>query len=94
MTNIHTKPSFYILMAIVVIVVIIAYQLNKIPDSFEMTTSSLLGLADTKIRYEKRNDKYYKKVTSSVAGSTSSGIEVQITKEDYKNAYKQYQSQA
>jgi len=91
MTNIHTKPSFYILMAFVVIVVIIVYLLNKTPDSFEVNTSGLLGLAKTKIEYRKHNDKYYKKITTSVSGGgVKEGIETEITKSEYKSAYKQY----
>lgn len=88
------NKKIWILVVIVGIIAFISYRLLRIPNSFDTENASLLGLGNTKIHYEKRDGKYYKKVTSSIAGQTGLGVEVEITKADYKNAYKQYQSQA
>ena len=88
MTNIHTKPGFYIGLVVLIFIVFILYQLYKLPDSFDVSNASFLGLGNTNIHYEKRGDKYYKRVTSSIAGSSSIGVETEITKDGYINAYK------
>ena len=94
MTNIHTKPGFYIGLIVLIFIGFILYQLYKLPDSFDVSKASLLGFGNITTHYEKRGDKFFKKTTSSIGTLAGSGIEVEISKTDYQNAYKQYQAEA
>lgn len=94
MTNIHTSKWFWVGLVVLLFIGFILYQLYKVPDSFDVSNASLLGFGNITTHYEKRGDKYFKKTTSSLGTLSGSGVEVEISKTDYTNAYKQYQAQA
>ena len=83
------KISYIILIIIVLVVLFVIYQFNKIPDSFGFTSSfSLLG--ETYELYEKREGTYFHKTTTKSIGKETIVNEVEITKQEYIDAYKQF----
>lgn len=90
MKDIHTKPIFYVILIIVGFIALIVYQLNKLPTSFEVTTASVLGLGETINRYENRNEQYFKIIKTRLLGKETILSEIEITKQEFKDAYNQY----
>lgn len=83
------KLSYIILIIIILFVLFVIYKFNKIPDSFGFTSSfSALGTTDE--LYEKRAGKYFHKTTTKALGKETIVNEVEITKQAYIDAYKQF----